>query len=412
MEAGRELQDTLTYDVVVVGAGPAGSSAAASAAKRGLKVALIEQEEAVCQHVRTSGVSWISDMNELGIPKELYNRIERFRFVSGSNDVQLSCKEDAACVLDVRKTFQYLAERAATNGTDIFLSTRAIRPIVREDGKVQGLVASSRGGRMVRFLSSVTIDASGFHSVLASGLLGSHGWERFGVGAEYEAYAENVEADQWCLMLGNDYSPAGYAWVFPVSQRKVRIGVGIGRPYSDVNPVERLDELIRKRKGPLAKLGRISPIEFHFGMVPNQGLRNRMSKNGFAVVGDSAGQANPLVLEGIRYAIRYGSLCGEAAAEQVIRNEKDLLDKLYERKCRSEIQNKINIALRVQERWLSLDDGGWDKEVEILRELSCDEFLDFIKAEFKPGIVMKMVSRHPSFAARELFGIVKSYLGF
>ena len=47
------------YDAVVVGAGPAGSSAAFIAARNGLKVALIEKEESVEQTVRTSGVTWI-----------------------------------------------------------------------------------------------------------------------------------------------------------------------------------------------------------------------------------------------------------------------------------------------------------------------------------------------------------------
>ncbi|HIA96752.1 MAG TPA: FAD-dependent oxidoreductase, partial [Candidatus Nitrosopelagicus sp.] len=47
------------YDLIVVGAGPAGSSAAYAAAKNGIKVALLEKEENVAQTVRTSGVTWI-----------------------------------------------------------------------------------------------------------------------------------------------------------------------------------------------------------------------------------------------------------------------------------------------------------------------------------------------------------------
>ena len=49
----------LDYDIVVVGGGPAGSSAAFDAAKNGIKVALLEKEEVNCSNVRTSGVTWI-----------------------------------------------------------------------------------------------------------------------------------------------------------------------------------------------------------------------------------------------------------------------------------------------------------------------------------------------------------------
>ena len=57
------------YDLVVVGAGPAGSSAAYAAAKNGIKVALLEKEENVAQTVRTSGVTWIDYAKEFGIRK-------------------------------------------------------------------------------------------------------------------------------------------------------------------------------------------------------------------------------------------------------------------------------------------------------------------------------------------------------
>ena len=57
------------YDLVVVGAGPAGSSAAYMAAKNGIKVALLEKEESIAQTVRTSGVTWIDYARNLAYRK-------------------------------------------------------------------------------------------------------------------------------------------------------------------------------------------------------------------------------------------------------------------------------------------------------------------------------------------------------
>ena len=56
--------EELNFDVVVVGGGPAGSSAAHMAAKNGCTVALIEKEKEIAQTVRTSGVTWISDIKK------------------------------------------------------------------------------------------------------------------------------------------------------------------------------------------------------------------------------------------------------------------------------------------------------------------------------------------------------------
>ena len=73
------------YDLVVVGAGPAGSSAAYAAAKNGIKVALLEKEENVAQTVRTSGVTWIDYAKEFGIPEDCYNPIRTYKFCSPNN---------------------------------------------------------------------------------------------------------------------------------------------------------------------------------------------------------------------------------------------------------------------------------------------------------------------------------------
>ena len=70
------------YDLVIVGGGPAGSSAAFSAAKNGVRVALLEKEEKIAQTVRTSGVTWVKDVKKFEIPKDCYNEIKNYSFCS------------------------------------------------------------------------------------------------------------------------------------------------------------------------------------------------------------------------------------------------------------------------------------------------------------------------------------------
>lgn len=392
------------FDVAVVGGGPAGLSAAWAAAKAGASVILFEKDEAIAHSVRTSGVSWIDSMDRLGIPGDLYNPVSSYQFVSPSNEVTITGTTPKSCVLDVRATYQHLAFMAAEAGAEIMVRSNVIN-IARDGGRATGVRASTPAGDLdVR--CALVIDASGFSTAAGrkAGLAGE--WRRYGVGAEYECYCDHVDSSTWTLMVGQDYSEAGYAWVFPLSKNRARIGVGIGRPESQTDPLDRLHFILEKRLKPLDKLGRIQPVELHYGFIPNEGVRTNSVSDGLLLVGDSAGQANPLVLEGIRYAIEFGRLAGEVGARSVAQGSTKESLAEYEKAWKGRVASKIASALKVQSRWIGLSDDEWDKEIEILRDMTADEFLDFIKAEFSAGKMMKLALHHPKLAARQLFDMV------
>ena len=399
--------EELNFDVVVVGGGPAGSSAAHMAAKNGCTVALIEKEKEIAQTVRTSGVTWISDIKKFGIPEECYNPIKKFSFCSPKNSVKISGEIAKAAVLDVRKTYRFLANRAKTSGSELFTSTNVTEVLKDNSGRCAGVIAKS-DGKQIQFNSKVVIDASGFVSVIAKELGYVTQWKKFGAGAEFEVKTEKLEHDNWWLMVGQEYSPAGYAWIFPTSKDTARIGVGIGKPDSDVDPTVRLNELLEKKLGPIKDLGNIEKIEFHYGLIPNDGVSRKTVYDNLILVGDSAGQANPLVLEGIRYAIRFGEVAGQVAADAIKNGDTTEVSlSPYEKEWKRAIESKINSAGKVQNRWVGLTDDEWDKELSIIEELTADEFLDFIRADFGVSKMVKLATHHPKMIVRQLFNMVK-----
>ena len=399
-----------TFDIVIAGGGPGGLAAAQAAAQRGARVVVLEQSEEIGSPTRTTGGSFVKDLQQLGIPEQLYHPIRRCRFISPNTEAVFDYDEPVTCVTDVRGLFQFLAVRAIESGAVIRLGTSAVEPVLVGD-VVKGVRTKSSLYGNETLNSSVLIDATGYRAALLKKVGVSPGFKRFGVGSEFDLYAPEYDQSEAVLIVGTQIAPSGYAWAFPWGNGRVRLGVGIIHADSDEHPDAYLKKLLAESDRFGMKLSKAQPIEYHYGLIPSDGLLEPLFANGIVGVGDAAGQASALVGEGIRWAIKAGRMAGHVAADAVAAGDcsAKYLRK-YEQQWKSAHGSNLYIAHEINKKMSQWDDDKWDGKTELLKLFSPQQFGEALQANFLAGWPFRLLMTHPSLL-KEGFKEVRERLG-
>jgi len=301
------------------------------------------------------------------------------------------------CVLDVRALYQWLAAEAGQAGANLRLRTAA-QDILRDHaGRVRGVKLRDHTGQITEVGCRLVVDATGFASTLSVKSGVSPGFKRAGVGAEYDLYAPNWPEDMYALMVGNGIAPAGYAWVFPYGNHRVRAGIGVLRPDVPADPMSYLDLLVNGDYAPTAAgLRGAVPIELHDGVIPAEGLREHLVADGIIAAGDAGGQSSALVGEGIRFALWAGRLGGGVAADALTRGDVSAAAlRVYERRWGRQWARKLRYAYTINKLMTTFTDEDWDDGIQLVADCAPSDYVRLIQTNLTAAVALRAVVRRP-----------------
>ncbi len=345
----------LSYDVIVVGAGPAGASAAHDAAAAGMRVLLLEKHP-LPRHKTCGGGMPMTVGEELrGLAPEAFveSEVRFMRHTWEFDDPYLatinpSPEEPEITLWMVQRSVfdNALAQRAAAAGADL-RDGLAVRSVENNDGAVTVRAAGQAGAELVARAPQL-IGADGANGVCAraAGLRRSR-MLAIALEVEHPYHWGNGHADLRRDVIHLEYGAIrrGYAWIFPKADH-LNVGAGVFRPRSAEgrgDPSVR-DELQRAIFGYLDSLGvPYSPNQmcFHAHPLPIWNGKERVSTRdgGILLVGDAAGLINPLFGDGILHAVRSGRLAAQCVAEGAARE--------YTRRLHAEFAPNFDAALKL-----------------------------------------------------------------
>jgi len=385
-------------DLVVVGAGPAGSMVAKTASKAGLDVIILEKRQEIGDPVRCAegvskkGLEKLVDPDPSWIAAEAKGA--RLYAPDGTEIVMSEDKAGAEVgyVLE-RKVFDRgLALQAALEGAKVMVKTRALG-LLERDGAPSGIFAQCVGENL-KIEAPLIIGADGVESKVGrwAGIDTALKPRDVEVCAQFLIQDESVDDDYCEFFLGNKIAPGGYVWSFPKGNKMANLGIGVlGSKSSSGMPLELLNKFL-KNHFPEANV-----LEIMAGGVPVSGPIETTTADGVMLVGDAARQSDPITGGGIINSMKAGIIAGEVAAEQVSEENlsKEAL-KIYEDRWRETVGKHINRNYGVKEFFVELSDDELNRLMHSLekQDLAQATLRDMLKILIKQNPKMLWKLRH------------------
>ena len=363
----------MDFDAIVIGAGPAGSSAAREIASAGFKVGLFEEHEEVGVPQHCTGMLSVRgcQLLEIEVPDHvIQSRPQMIRISYKNHSLEFPFK---VYVVDRSKFDRYLAEKAVEAGALLKTGSR-VRGIKRRNHV--WIVSVSGDGEHE---SKLVIGAEGFR-VLSVEWVGLDRPRDDAVCLQYEIEVPHpVDQNIIECIFGSDRAPGGYAWIVPIGEKMLRVGLGVRR--SGRSPSYYLKKLLKERFQEYKIIRKMA------GIVSVGGPMTPSYTDGYMAVGEAAGQVNPLFGMGCLSSIACGRIAGKVAAKALKKGDTSARQlKEYEDKWWDLVGRNYILAMEIR---------------NLLESEKGQEIIKYVAAAYRSGssigkTILKVLSMDPS----------------
>ncbi|HON81372.1 MAG TPA: NAD(P)/FAD-dependent oxidoreductase [Methanoregulaceae archaeon] len=363
-----------TYDVVVIGAGPAGSMAARLCAGQGLSVCLIEEHGTIGHPVQCAGLLSVPAFHECGVSrKSVLHEVSgaRIRSAQGS-ELYFDAGRTRAVIVDRGMLDREMAMQAAGAGAEVRLKT-AYRGKSGSAVRTRGV----RGREEVGF--RVLIAADGPGSPVARSL----GMPRppvFLAGLQAEI---RRDMDQGAVELYPDASPEFFGWIIPIGAGRARIGLA------------GTQDVFGRFRAFYRGAGGGSIINLVSGTIP-LGVMERTYGHGTLFIGDAAGFPKPTSGGGVFTGVRSAAHAAAVAAEAIRKHDTtDAVLCEYEKRWKADFGRELALGIRFFRLRQQLSPADIDRLIAVLDDPATRAEICRYGDMDRPGAIIRRLLRNP-----------------
>ncbi len=399
------------YEVVVVGAGPAGTMITKELAERKFAVLCIEKEIEIGYTNKSTAATPIDTFETFEIPRDCaFEDLMGARLFGPTENCVIELDEPVGRVLKFRETKQYLIREAIKAGAHILVGAK-VEEVIRANEKIAGVSYVGPDGEG-KVTANVVVDASGPVGILST-KLGLWKKKKEDLGVAFEYFMENVapvrstsgKGYYMDFFMGSQWAPGGYGWIFPTGPTEAKAGIcKLWNAHTVKNELSQRQYFEKIRQYD-PQLKNAQPFELHeCAHYITEPIEMSVLDN-FLAIGDAINKVHPIFGEGVRasfYSARFAAVAIEEArnANDYSASRLAVYDKLWNDKW----GKNWKFARRAQKQLYGISDDSLDLLIKKVGKINPEILLRMYLGTASAKDRLSLVAQMPSMIDRKMVG--------
>lgn len=368
------------FDVVIIGAGPAGGQCARKLTQAGQQVLLVEQHETFSKNDFSSAATPLETLEKFNLPETVVGSFwQNLVIITTNVNQKWQSPTPLGAVLDFAKLRGFLATEVTNQGGEVWMGYRYIKHFQENQNTIVELKQRSTG-EIISVETQVLVDGTGPTRAVMYAKKAPQPNYLTGTGIEYLIELSQNDYQKYSqdliFFLGHRWMPRGYSWIFPMGNNRLKVGSAqLNRSHEWVNQTKTLRSYLELLLTDYLTEIPYKIINHHGGMLKYcSGLEDIYYQDNIIAIGDAVSMVNMLGGEGIRHGMENANIAAGYIQDYLSGKITNFAE--YRQEIKQTYTQTWNWSEQMGlSKYLQYSDQSIDKGVYYLKDLSLEDMM-------------------------------------